>query len=191
MALVANKISRNLGVMYRIKNLVSNHIIKLLYFTMIELFLSYCSIVWGGANCTTLHRFTILQKHSMTLINRADYLAHTRPLIYTSEILNMPDLHFKLTVLFMFKSILKMLPQCCSNYLVEWRPVSRYNIHKNSLHCMIEYNRTCTRDKFVSCNGPKLWNTLPDYILSSENVPIFASRVKEFLLSHCISVIEM
>ena len=134
---VSSKISKCIGVIYRIKNLIDSNTLKLLYHAMIEPYLSYCIIVWGGANPTTLYKLVTLQKRALRLLNRSSYLAHCEPLFKKSEILTLADMYRKEVALFMFKFKYNMLPECCKHFITTAAPVSLYNLRKNPLHFVI------------------------------------------------------
>ena len=46
--LITNKISKNLGIISRIKHCLPFHVLLNLYYTLIFPYLSYCNIVWGS-----------------------------------------------------------------------------------------------------------------------------------------------
>ena len=65
---ISIKISRNIGVINRVKYLLSTKALLSLYSTMIHPYLLYCNVVWGGASLTALKKLTVLQKRAIRLI---------------------------------------------------------------------------------------------------------------------------
>jgi hypothetical protein len=51
---VANKISKGLGIMGRVRNIVPFDVLRVLYHSLIYPYLMYCCIIWGGAAASTL-----------------------------------------------------------------------------------------------------------------------------------------
>ena len=68
-------------------NMLPNYILKL-YFTMVQPYLTYGIILWGSTYQSYLKRTVILQKKAIRYIHKADYNAHTKPLFYASNVLN-------------------------------------------------------------------------------------------------------
>jgi hypothetical protein len=56
---VANKISKGLGMMGRVRNIVPFDVLRVLYHSLIYPCLMYCCIIWGGAAASTLYRLTV------------------------------------------------------------------------------------------------------------------------------------
>jgi len=65
---ISLKISQSLGIMRRVKNIVSHRVMLILYYTLIYPYLSYCNIVWGSANASSIYKVVCLQKIAVRLI---------------------------------------------------------------------------------------------------------------------------
>ena len=103
---VANKISKTIGVMYRIKRFVDQSILKLIYNALILPHLSYSLLCWGFSIC----RLKKLQKKAIRVICTGKYNAHTEPLFKNLKLLNTQDL-FKINALkFAYKYHKNTLP---------------------------------------------------------------------------------
>ena len=76
---ISNKISKNNGVLRRLKNIVPQEILKTIYFSLINSHLNYGILVWGF----NLERLEILQKKAIRIITHSHNLAHTRNLFQT------------------------------------------------------------------------------------------------------------
>jgi len=59
---VSLKVSRNIGVMNRVKFLLPKPILKLQYYTLVYPHLIYCVIVWGRASASALRKLICVQK---------------------------------------------------------------------------------------------------------------------------------
>ena len=59
---VSKKVSRSIGVMYRIRKYVDLHVLKSVYYRLIYSHIVYAIQVWGSANETELYKILILQK---------------------------------------------------------------------------------------------------------------------------------
>jgi len=62
------------------------------YYTLIQPYLTYSSIVRGCANVTTMHKLLILQKRAVHIITRSPYRAASNPLFVRLRLLKVNDI---------------------------------------------------------------------------------------------------
>ena len=77
---VCNKISKTIGILYKIRPYVNIDNMKNLYYTLIYPYLIYCNIIWAGTYATHLSPLILIQKKIIRIITGQNYLAHTNPL---------------------------------------------------------------------------------------------------------------
>ena len=84
---LVKKISRGIGILYKLKPFVTPKILKSVYYAIIYPFLLYGITVWGSACNTYITPIYILQKKFVRLVTKKDKypnvpepLAHTPPL---------------------------------------------------------------------------------------------------------------
>ena len=111
---MCSKIARCLGVMNKVKSVLSHKLLKMLYFFMIHPYLNYCIILWGNASLVALKKLTILQKRAIRIITGSKYLDHTNILFKNCQILKLSDLFNFHVNQFVYLSIKSLLPICCS-----------------------------------------------------------------------------
>ena len=85
----SNKVSKVLGIMNRLKNILPSHILKTIYSSLILSRLHYCNLVWGHKP----NRLKTLQKRAIRIIMKAKYNAHTDPLFKQLQTLKLEDIH--------------------------------------------------------------------------------------------------
>ena len=85
---IANKISRTIGILCRLKHYLSPLILKVLYSTLIAPHLNYSILCWGFRQS----RIFKLQKRAIRTITLSKYNAHTDPLFKTNGLLKLPDI---------------------------------------------------------------------------------------------------
>ena len=108
---IGNKISKSIGILYRIKDYAPHKILKSIYYSSIYPYLSYGIIIWGGTYNTHLNPLVILQKRAIRLINKQPYLAHTNSLFLQNEILKLSDIYkFHLGIYFYKNKLARNLP---------------------------------------------------------------------------------
>src|SRR2546425_11657606 len=64
---ICSIISRNIGIMYKLRSKLSDSVLFTLYNVLILPHLMYCNIVWGCAGKTLLDRLFILEKRGIRI----------------------------------------------------------------------------------------------------------------------------
>ena len=101
---VANKISKNIGVITRARKVLNKKTLITMYYTFIYPYLNYCCTVWGSASSTHLSKLITLQKRIVRMISGKPRLFPSRELFINLRILAVDLLNrFKL-ILFCLSS---------------------------------------------------------------------------------------
>jgi Reverse transcriptase (RNA-dependent DNA polymerase) len=183
--LIASKLARSIGVIYRARSVLNISLLRLLYSTMIHPHLNYCIVLWGGAAVTVIDKVVKLQKRAIRLICNAAYRAHTSPLFRLCNILKVNDLYNKELCLLMFKALHNTLPtSCAANF--KRLPVRLYNTRLNS-DFVQEFARTKARINSVQIAGPRAWNSLPVSLRSTDSIANFKSKLQNEYIATYIS----
>ena len=80
-------ISRNIGIINRLKLYLPQHILFSVYTTLISSYINYGILAWGNAAQTILNRLFLLQKKALRIITKSSFIAHTDPLFFHNKIL--------------------------------------------------------------------------------------------------------
>ena len=76
MLTVSNKMSKNIGIIAKIRHLLPLDQVRMLYLTLVEPYMSYCCIVWAGVGKTgCLKRIHKIQKRYCRLITFSEFRA--------------------------------------------------------------------------------------------------------------------
>ena len=173
---ICNKISKTVGIMYKLRDIVPEFILLKLYYSLIYPYIIYCNTIWGGTNYRYISPLIILQKRAIRIISGADYLAHTNPLFIQSDILKVIDIHNYLLAIHMFKSYTFNVP-----------PVHDYDTRNRSA-LRFPFNRLTRGQQAVSISGPRVWNTIPIHIKSALNLNSFKHLYKEYLIESYVEL---
>ena len=76
---VCSKMSKSIGILYRLAPDVPEKVVISLYYSFIYPYLNYCIVVWGGAADSHINRFLLLQKRAVRFITSSRYLDHSNP----------------------------------------------------------------------------------------------------------------
>ena len=108
--LICNKLSKNIGVLYRLKSLPKS-VLKLIYNTLIIPHINYCITAWGNAHDRYIQRIILLQKRAIRIVVHAPFLAHTKPIFSSLKLLRVNDMYNFQVGIFMYLSHHCLLPK--------------------------------------------------------------------------------
>ena len=112
---ISNKISKNIGIIRRLKHTVPKNIIKILYISLINPHLNYGTLLWGY----NLDRLEKLQKHAIRTLTHSYPLAHTSNLFKELKILKVEDIFILKQIIFYYKFTKNQLPSQIQNILTK------------------------------------------------------------------------
>ena len=179
---IRHKMSKNLSVMHRVKWLLNNSALYMIYCTLVLPYISYCCEIWGNTYKTRVQPLYIIQKRAIRICNHLEYRSHTKPAFLKLNTLTIADLvKFKSMVL-MYKIYNNLMP---SNILSYFCMVHMSHDHdtRQAGHFKNMYCRTTLKSMCLSIRGPVLWNKLHSDLKNSTTVNMFKKRYKTFLVS--------
>ena len=179
--IVCNKISKNIGILYRIKFLPTN-VLKMIYNAIIAPILDYGISVWGSAASSYLDRLFRLQKRAIRVVSHSPFLAHSSPIFYNNKLLTIYDMYEYQLGIFMFLCHKKLLPSSLLHYYTLNSDIHSYPT-RNAANYHLPSVRTCLSQKSIIYQGPVVWNSLSDEIRKSNTLNLFKARFKRFLFS--------
>ena len=106
-AKIANKISRILGIMNRLKRYLPFSAMKLMYDSFILYHLQFGITCWGFE----WYRIFKLQKRTLRIMTNSKYNAHNEPLLKELEMLKVSDIFNVQCMTFWYKFVNKSLPE--------------------------------------------------------------------------------
>ena len=65
---IHSSISRNIGILYKLKDFLSERSLIILYNSLILSHMLYCNIVWGSCSITRINSLLLLQKRAIRII---------------------------------------------------------------------------------------------------------------------------
>ena len=134
---ISNKISPVVGIMNRLKHVLPQSALKLMYDSLINSHLQFCTTAWGY-QC---NRVTKLKTRALRIMWGAKYSAHTEPLLKGCNILKFEDI-FKFSCLKLYHNyITRMLPSFFNNIFTMKTDIHSYETrNRDNLH-YFPYNR--------------------------------------------------
>ena len=107
---IANKISKDIGILNHFKHYLPMQTLRTLYCSMIQTNLNYGNLAWG-IECNRLNK---LQKRTIRTICLSKYNDHTEGLFKERKLLKFPDLVWLNSLKFFYKYKHKLLPEYLS-----------------------------------------------------------------------------
>ena len=171
--LICSKISKSIGVLYRIRSFVPKSCLKNLYHSIIHPYYVYCLPIFGSTYDTHLEPLRILQKRAIRIINGSGYLDHTAPLFYASKILKLEDLYKHSVACYMYDH---------QSLLLDHVPSHSYGTRNRDRPVPPRQNLRST-EQSVIYNGIRIWNVIPNNIKTCLTKQSFKYQFKKYLLS--------
>ena len=88
---ISLKVSKAIGIIYRLKDVYPLLVLQTLYNTLILPYFNYCILSWG-ATISNGNRLHLLQKKVVRLISNSNYIAHTEPIYKNLRLLKLTDM---------------------------------------------------------------------------------------------------
>ena len=178
---VSKTISRNIGVMNKLKYPIPGRILHTLYCTLITPYLNYGILIWGNTCKSYLDKLIKLQKWAIRTITNSQYRSHTGPLFAKSNLLNVTDMYTLELGVFMYKYSINDLPVAFKEYFIKRSDIHDYPT-RHVKYLNLTNNRKSFSDHAIRTNGPILWNLLSKTIRESKSVKHFRNQFKQNLI---------
>ena len=114
---ISKKISRSIGIMYKLRPYLSQKVLKNVYYSLIYSHIIYAIEVWGSTFKTELNKILILQKRALRLITYNDVypsnpgpLIHADPIFAKLETMKVEDIYKHQISKFVYKCINLLAP---------------------------------------------------------------------------------
>ena len=163
---LASKISRNAGILYKLKGIVPNKVLKMIYNSFIQSHLNYCSCIWGLGSKASIKCIFIAQKKAIRAIENGfvnyfynketgELPTHTKAIFKRNELLTVHNIVAKNCLIAMHRiyrmSYPKNVMSICQ-ILHEKRPRRQEQFFKP------EYFRNKKSESTLAFVGTRLYN---------------------------------
>ena len=168
---ICKTISRNIGVIYRLKFHIPSSSLITLY---------YGILAWGNTQRNLLDRLLLLQKKSLRIICNTAGRSHTNHLFLGNKSLKVNDLYSFQLGQFMYNYNNNSLPQAFNNMFPKNQSFHNYPTRRsNEFH--LPLLRTLLAQNTFMYTGPRFWNSLDNVIRNARSLNSFKSKLKSFL----------
>ena len=197
---LSKKLSRSIGILYKLRPFVNLEIMKNVYYALFYSHLVYGIQVWGSACDTLIGSIQVLQKRVVRLITYHDQfplipgpLPASSPLFAKLGLLKLKYIFSLQVSIFIHKCLYLQTSNNFNDWFIlnhsKHNYLTRHNYNNpsnkvatNSL--FIPLARTSNYDlKKLKVEGPKIWNTLPPIIRTTQSPYSFKKSLKLHFIS--------
>ena len=180
---IKNKISKTIGILFKARKSLGCKYLVSLYNTLVLPYLSYCLIVWGGANQTTLDPLIKMQKRALRCICNVNRRASTQELFKNTRILKLNDIYRYSQILFMYKFKKGLLPDIFNNLFTFNYEIHQHHTRQSSLIHVPKF-KTLLSKNYIKYSGVLAWNNISNHVSDDVCIATFKKRVKTSILKH-------
>ena len=175
--------SKNIGIISRLKHLLPNHILRILYCALILPYFSYCNLVRANSCKYKIQKLTLLQKKIIRIISGMHYRFHTGPVFKQIIFLRFSDINLHQQDIFMYKSMNNIFPSQLSDF-INFQCNSETHTYntRSAANIHLPKHRTRRFQFDIRYSGPKFWNTLPSILQKSLSLQTFSRKAKMYLI---------
>ena len=157
--LIQKKISSSIFALSRTKHFLPLHARKCIYNSLVASHLSFGAIIYGSTRLSNLKHLYTLQKKAIRLVSLSKRSAHSNPLFYSNNLLNLPDLIRYDKICFMHKLRYMYLPESFNNILLLKSEHGTDRIRSDVGNFSIPQNNTGLY--FPLLESAREWNSFP------------------------------
>ena len=170
-SMLCNKVSRAVGVLYKLRDYLPLPTLISLYYTFVYPYFVYCNVIWGHTFRTHLKPLEILQKKVIRIINHAPYNSHTNNLFFTNKILKLNEINLFFQSVHVYKSY-DDFPSFSHSYST-----------RNHSNLNPAFQRTVSTQRSLRYSALTIWNQLPPDIKNAPTLSIFKNKLKSHLIN--------
>ena len=178
-------LSRNVGIISRVKYFLDTKHLLLLYNSLVLSHVNYCCFLYSNTYSTNLNELEKLQKRAVRIVDRQPRLAHTAPIFKKLKLLRLKDIGNQQMILLLHRKLKANLPNLIDQ-LFETSLPSRST--RSIKHFEELFTYKVYRTHTVSWAGPRLWNSVIGPMFPMvQTVPFSKCIIKRMSKSYFLS----
>ena len=183
---LVTKLSRSVGMMFKLRHYLNKNARMMVFNSLFLTHVRYGILCWGRANKTTLQPLTRLLNKMLKCINFCSYQHVQMPALYKAcNVLQLDDICKLEICKFMFKLHKQLLPKNFSKYFTN---ISSIHGHQTRWVQRVKFfmprKSKLVGQQALGYYGNKAWNELPQFLKQAENLKLFSSKLKFYIIKN-------
>lgn len=176
---LVNKVSRQLGLLSRVRNSLTAHAAERVFATMILPKLDYCNFVWNNLAPSRYKTLERLQTRAARIVLKEICLSHDQLLrqLGWMSLKTGSTMHIST---FVFKCVNNIAPEMFKEYFVKLS--HNYFTRRNGLDLLVPIVHTESAKKGCFYSGAQAFNNLPPNLKELESLLMFKTKLKDFAM---------
>ncbi len=175
---LSKTVSNKVGAIYRIRNLLPQNTLILIYKTLIQSNLIYSCQVWGHTYETHLKKIQIIQNMALRIITSNNYGTDVTNLYNQLKIMNIFDMISYYSNVYIYKSLHKLNSFLSANFFKLMNRSQRSRSTQRQMLALPKCKFNYTQNS-IFYKGVQSWNSLDIEIRSSSNIRLFKNKLLE------------
>ena len=145
-----NKISKNIGILYKARNSLSKESLLSVYYAYIHTYINYANLAWASTIRANLKKIHTQQKHTIRIIFRKYKFSHTKGLFVQNKVFNTCQLNILNKFIFMHKVRTETAPAVFPPKFKN--PAHPHPTNFSKLNYIKQKSQLCRSKYRISCN---------------------------------------
>ena len=181
---ISVKLKRNVGILKRMSKTLPTESLIMLYKTLIEPHIRYCSVVWGNCGEVLKDKLQIFQNRAARIITKtpfdnADHFA----LLQKLQWLSVRDIINHETGVHMFKAVNHLMPKQINDFFIPLASQHSYQTRSMTYgNLYMPTSQLSIEQRALNYKGSKLWNEIPPEIRNAPSLNSFKIKYKNYLI---------
>ena len=181
---LANKLSRSLGIMFKLRHFVKKETLILTLHSIFITHARYGILCWGRADKSIIKPIETLFDRAIRCINFYNGRhGKTTQLYYQDNILKLKDIYNLELSKFMFKHYKNLLPESFNSYFSLTKTIHSHNTRNIENKLFIPRINKKSGHKSISYLGAQHWNNIPNSLKQNKTINAFSKQYKNYLIN--------
>ena len=177
---ISAKISKSLGILYRLNRFLDSRILIMLYATMIKPYISYAVESWFSSYHNVSDKIVVLQKKACRAVFSLPYNSHTAEYFKLMRCQRVDDIFRYTIAVLAFKTL--YLNQCSFLFdMLDNNTFTHSHLTRSDSSFVIPLYRKTKSQFCIHYQLVKIWNSLPLEIRSAKSIFIFKKLIRQYL----------
>ena len=174
---IISKVSKVIGVLRRLKSLLLQSTLVMIYSTLAQPYFDYCSIVWDSLGKGLGQRLQRLQNRAARIITESDYNTRSSDILTSLNWTNLETRRTQQFKTFMYKTVNNMVPSYLSRKFTPWSMTHEHSLRGSNHKLFLPRPLTESLKKSFSYRGATLWNDIPVELTRAQSLAEFKSKI--------------